>query len=139
MLPAMFASLPTWETRTLFITRLEHGVIRAAVKDDAELSLDDQQENERLLRQLLGGGTAPFLSVANATATYPPEVRRHFADPGRNDFKRAEAIVANTLSTRLLADFHVRVLKPAVPTQVFCRECEAEAWLQQFCAVPVSA
>lgn len=70
---------------------------------------------------------------AGSLTTIEPEVRDYLAGNSRYSRKIAEAFVVKNLGQRILANFYLRISRPACPTEVFTTEEEAVKWVKMYC------
>jgi hypothetical protein len=59
-----------------------------------------------------------------------PEARAYAATKEASEFTRANAVLADALSKKLLFNFFVKINKPIVPTRGFSSKKEAISWLK---------
>ncbi|MCH2224356.1 MAG: hypothetical protein MK066_06255 [Crocinitomicaceae bacterium] len=57
-----------------------------------------------------------------------PEVREWAANPNGNNYTYTDAIVIDSLSQKILADFYLRINQPVRPTRIFYSLEKAIAW-----------
>lgn len=70
---------------------------------------------------------------AGTLTTIEPGVREYLASNSRYSHKIAEAFVVKNLGQRILANFYLRIARPACPTEVFTSEEEAVKWVKMYC------
>jgi hypothetical protein len=117
------------ETKISYITKLDEDVVRVEVKKDVEPELEDLEENYNAYQSLFANKQLYFLVVFNKGASTSLEVRNKFASKQRSSFKIAEAIVVESMSHKLIANFVLKVQKPTHKMQVFNNETDALKWL----------
>lgn len=59
-----------------------------------------------------------------------PETRSCYAEKFFLEYRIADALVVNSLPLRLLANFYIRVNKPAIPTRMFNDVDKAKEWIE---------
>ena len=116
------------ETRISFITKLDEDVVRVEVKKDIEVELNDLEENYNSYLKLFGKKPLYFLVIFNVGSDTSREVQNQFAKEC-SSFKEAEAIVVNSLPHKIVANFILKIQKPAHIMQVFNDEQSALDWL----------
>jgi hypothetical protein len=117
------------ETKLSYITKLDSDVVRVEVRKDIEAELEDLEENYKAYQSLFTHKKLYFLVVFNKGANTSLEVRNKFASKQRSSFKIAEAIVVESMSHKLIANFVLKVQKPTHRMQVFNNEPDALNWL----------
>lgn len=117
------------ETRISYITKLASDVVRVEVKKDIEPELEDLEENYSAYQTLFSDNKLYFLVIFNKGSTTSLEVRNKFASKQRSAFKIAEAIVVNSISHKLIANFVLKVQKPKHQMKIFNNEKDALEWL----------
>lgn len=122
----------TIETKTAFISKVEGGVIRVEIKDNAELEASSLEENYKAYTYLCENKSAPFLIVVNETATISVEGRTEYNAKTRREIRSADGLVIKNPATMLLINSQVKFIKPKVPTQAFLDESSALRWLKKF-------
>ncbi len=116
------------ETRISCISKLDEDMVRVEVKKDIEAELDDLEENYQAYLSLFGFKQLYFLVVFNEGSNTSLEVRNAFANK-RSSFKKAEAIVVKSIAHKIIANFILKIQKPAHKMQVFNDEQSALDWL----------
>ena len=116
-------------TEIASIKKLENGIIRVAIKDEAHLTADNLEENFQTYIELMDGDTAPFLIIVNDTATIDSTGRVEYNKKTRNEVRAKDALVIKSPATMLLINSQVKFIKPIIPTQVFLDEASAIRWL----------
>lgn len=74
-----------------------------------------------------------IVHAAGTLTTIEPGVREYMAGNTRYAHKVAEAFVVQNLGQRILANFYLRISRPACPTEVFTTEEEAVNWVKMYC------
>ncbi len=72
-----------------------------------------------------------LLDVSDA-AFITKEARDHTSGEAVEGIDKALAIVTNSLPTKILANFFIKLNKPPQPTRTFRDEVSAKAWLDTF-------
>lgn len=121
------------QTPSIKITPLQAPVIKIEYPDDCLVTLEDAKVlTDRVYRN---GSNGPFgiIHVAGKLTTIEDGVREYLSDRSRTGDKIAEAFVIKNLNQRILANFYLRLFRPACPTEVFNCEKEAEKWIMMYC------
>lgn len=114
-----------------WISLIDKDTLRIEYKPDVYVDVSEFEENMRAYKKLMRTERVFLLTIANAGSESSPEVRRIFTSKERSEFKIAEAFVISSLAQRIVANYVVRVQKPAHPLQFFSSENEASAWLSE--------
>lgn len=121
-------------TRTAEISLAENGIVRKKFFDDLDIELEDSKENLDAVSQLVKGKPYVVLTDGRIHARVSPEARQFSASREASNNRIAEAILVNSVASRLTANFYIRFNKPLTPTRLFNDEQKALAWLHQFLA-----
>lgn len=116
--------------RTVFTFR--DPFIEVFLKDNQTISMDDYFEGLELIRSVRPNGRFCFLYVLGDFSQISSELRNFAASSKANKHTIADAVVINSLSQRIMANFYIRFNKPIRPTKVFTDRKLAEEWLQSF-------
>jgi hypothetical protein len=117
------------DTETAVISKLESGVIRVAIKDNAHLEAKNLEENYKAYLELMDGDRAPFLIIVNDSATISTEGRKKYNEETRKEVRQKDALVMKDPSTMLLINSQVKFIKPIIPMRAFLDEPHALNWL----------
>ncbi len=123
------------ETKTALISKIENGIIRVEIKDNAVLEASSLEENYEAYAYLSEQKKAPFLIVVNETATISVEGRKEYNAKGHRDIRLADGLVIKNPATMLLINSQVKFIKTKVPTQAFLDENSALRWLNKFAVI----
>ena len=76
----------------------------------------------------------PVLVVSDITKQKSPkkEVRDYMSAPEVMEMSIADAVVANSLLSKIVGNLYLSFNKPSVPTKIFSDEVSALKWLEQF-------
>ena len=118
-------------TETASIKKLENGIIRVAIKDHANLTAENLEENYYAYCELMDGDSAPFLIVVNESATIDTEGREEYNQKTRKEIRKKDALVMPNPATMLLINSQIKFIKPIIPTQAFMDEASAIRWLSE--------
>lgn len=78
-----------------------------------------------------GGGLFFNVYEFHSFSDVDPEVREWAASPSNNTYTIIDAIVINSLSQKILADFYISFNKPVRPTRVFKSVEKAFDWVEE--------
>ena len=121
------------KTLPIKVTSIQSAVIRIEYPDDCLVTLEKARA---LTEQVYGSGNAgPFgiIHVAGKLTTIEEGVREYLSERSKTGDKIAEAFVIQNLNQRILANFYLRIFRPACPTEVFSCANEAEKWIMMYC------
>ena len=116
-------------TETASIRKLENGIIRVSIKDEAHLTVDSLEQNYQTYLELMEGDSAPFLIIVNDSASIDTKGRKEFNEKTRKEVRAKDALVIKSPATMLLINSQVKFIKPIIPTQAFLDEASAIRWL----------
>lgn len=74
----------------------------------------------------------PFIIFIGEFSTFNKDAREFSADPTKENATTAIAYVIDNLAQKLIANFFIRINKPAKPVKLFNSEEDALLWLNQF-------
>jgi hypothetical protein len=80
---------------------------------------------------LLNHRKAPFLISLEPFETLNHEICNFVATEEGAPYSTADAIIADNLGFKLIANFYIRVKKPLRPTRIFISEPDAINWLKK--------
>jgi hypothetical protein len=78
-----------------------------------------------------GGPYYVLLDTSKGYASSRPEANEIFAGKEYAESRRAIAIIAKSLASKIVSNFFIRFNKPVTPTKVFTNETEAIAWIKE--------
>ena len=116
-------------TETASVKKLESGVIRVAIQDNANLTAKNLEENYHAYCELLDEESAPFMIIVNDSATIDSNGREEYNKKTRREIRKKDALVISNPATMLLINSQVKFIKPIIPTQAFLDEASAMRWL----------
>ena len=119
------------ETRTAKYWLGEDGILRGEVKPGGEETLADTRKNIEAMASLAAGQKMPILMDMRAVKPMPREVRRVYVDDTA-PFTSAVAFLVDSLVSRMVANFVMLLIQPALPFRLFGDEAEALAWLRGY-------
>lgn len=101
--------------------------------DELNVTLDMAKQITLEVAKFFGQTELGVVHSAGALTTIEPGVREYLAGNSRYGYKIAEAFVVKNLGQRILANFYLRISRPACPTEVFTTEEEAVQWVKMYC------
>ena len=128
-------SLPNKGTNELgkFHTWMESdGIARTVVKPNAEVLLQDAEQNTATVATFFNGKKFPLLVDIRNIKSISPDAREHFTLKGRESVVNAFAILMSSSLSQMIGNFFLTFQNPAVPVKLFNHEQEALAWLARF-------
>ena len=99
------------QTKTATLSMFEKDVLLVVMKEDAVVSFDEAKENYEAAMQLTSGGKYVVLVDARAEATTTEEGREFSTRKETYKNVIAQAIVIQSLASRLLANFIIQLHK----------------------------
>jgi hypothetical protein len=98
--------------------------------DDLVVETEDALENYRIVQEFMQEKKYVSLVITAPNISITKEAREDANHPERYHNCVAQAIVVNSLATRLLGNFMVRILKSHCPQRVFQSRKAAAEWLE---------
>lgn len=121
------------DVRVSKISLRSDGIIQHDFKNEVIVDVDDIEEIVGVLKELTGGKKHPMLVITGDRNTNTAEARQLSVKKLKEDsYASAEAIVINSLPTRIAANFFFQIYKPKFPHKNFRSKKKAEAWLKKF-------
>jgi hypothetical protein len=124
--------ISTLEVPTMQISLRSDGLIQILPEPGSRIVLPNVKLQIAAIGKLGEGKKFPVLVLSGNDNTIDTEVMNFVAQPNSNPFALAEAYVISNISHKLLANFYLKINRPARPTKVFTKEKDAISWLQQF-------
>ena len=108
-------------------------VIELKFKNDFLLDAEDVYEIYKAVKELCYGSNKILIVITGDRNGSTREARKlTMAMSSDNSFLSAEAVVINSLPTRIAANFFYKIYKPKHPNKIFKTQDEAEKWVLQF-------
>ena len=119
-------------TASIFLD--EFGHVRFKFKTNVKVELHDAQEYVGIIEELCQGSKkCIILDTRETFASATAEARRFIgADPKATQFRKANALILDSLSVRLIGNFYMKLETPNHPVKIFTDETKALAWLAGF-------
>ena len=126
------------ETRSMWVSLDDEGIVRVRHKPQAEIELADALELLATERRLVRGGKHPILVDLRLVKSMTRECRRYLAGSEPAKLHAAGALITATPFGTALGNFFMGINKPIVPTRLFTEEDEGLRWLRGFLPRPAS-
>lgn len=108
-------------------------IIQLNINDDVTLEVNDIIEFNKEINNFTRGKRHLILVITGDRNGNTNEARKLSMKLLKDEnYALAEALVVNSLSTRLAAKFFFKVFKPKFPYKLFKSQIEAENWLNNF-------
>ena len=131
-MPEKVTLLDSIQVPTMKVSLRSDHLIQIEVDDGAVVNLVQVKEQIAAIGKVGGGKKYPVLILAGKDSSLNTEVMDFVAKEGSNPFALAEGYLINSISHKLLANFYLRINKPARPTRVFTVLENALEWLDGF-------
>lgn len=116
------------------IHRDDEGIVWMKFKKDTQFDKDHLDELFILWEKVTQGKKCLFvIDLRTSYASIPVNFLQQMSlDPRAGKWKKAEAILIDSLSLRLMANFYKKLDSNPIPIEVFTMEENAIKWLRQF-------
>jgi hypothetical protein len=101
--------------------------------NDLNVTLEMAQQVTSEVSKCFGATELGVVHTLGTQTTIEPGVREYMQGNTRYGHKIAEAFVVKNLGQRILANFYLRIARPACPSEVFTNEEEAVKWVKMYC------
>ncbi len=119
------------ETETV-VFYYEDDVLNINFKQDADVKLEHAQDNLKARKSFQKEAKVKVLSDVSLVWQVSKDARAFFATKQVTDLNIAMALITNSLTSKILANFFMKFNKPASPTKMFNSKEKALAWLDTF-------
>lgn len=109
----------------------EHDIIECIPVQDAELTVAKLLESMEAIEKLAAGKRMCIMVVTNTRNTMSKEARELDIADRKRKYTLAQAMVVNSMSTLLIANFYIRFKNFPFPYRVFKSRDKAIEWLRQ--------
>ncbi len=117
-------------TRTAKITfNSQEGVLYVELFPGNEIGLEDSKEHTAATEKLTKGAMHCAFIKALGNIDISSEARKHGSNPEIQEKLIAQAVLVNSLATRIAGNFYIRFNKPPKPTRIFTNPEDAKSWL----------
>jgi hypothetical protein len=107
----------------------EEGVLYVELFPGNEIGLEDSIEHTTASEKLTGGAMHCAYIKALGNIDISSEARKHGSNPEIQQNLIAQAVLVNSLATRIAGNFYIRFNKPPKPTRIFTNPEDAKSWL----------
>ncbi|HEV7230839.1 MAG TPA: hypothetical protein VGO45_05900 [Bacteroidia bacterium] len=109
----------------------EDSILYVSFNDGAEVDKADVEDIYSEGLKMSGGKPYMTLSDIRNNPASTPEARAFAATCDYAKYRLADALLADSSMTTLVANFYIRFNKPKVPTRLFSSKEKAVQWLQE--------
>lgn len=122
--------IETIELEKCIISKRSDDIIQHLFKDDIILDVEDIDDILNAVKTLSKGEKKLMLVITGERNDTTPEARKiSFKNLKENQLALAEALVINSLPTRIAVGFFYKVYNPSHPVKTFKTEEKALEWL----------
>ena len=107
----------------------EGEILNIVFKQDADVKLEDVKENIEIRKQMQEGSKVLVLGDIRGILQISSEARAFVSSKQVANLNIAMAIITDSLTTKLLANFFIKFNKPQSPTKLFNDKQSALVWL----------
>jgi hypothetical protein len=120
------------ETDSAYISMCSDGIIRVLFKKNKEIGPPALKELFEKFSMIVEGVNYPFIYFAeDGSVTFTTEGNAYSKQNQHVFPKMCSAFVTKSLAQRLIANFYLKINKPANPSKLFKSQDEAEIWCSQ--------
>jgi hypothetical protein len=119
------------ELRTASLHLREDDIICVRVKDNVDIEIADARETFAEVKRLAAGEKKPVLVFTGSGGTISSEVRKFSTSSESGEPTLAEAVIADSLSHKLVVNILIRFANIGRPMKLFINEPDAVAWLNE--------
>lgn len=103
-------------------------------KSNSTVDLTEAKIQSQIILDLCQGKEMPFvIDFLDISVRIDDASRKFFANDGPHiHLRKAQAIVANNIQSKLLVNFYIKHHKPKNPTKAFNNLVDALDWIKQF-------
>ncbi len=123
--------IPQIETHQIIIKFREDGIMHLQYKDGI-LNLADSKAIFKNIRENCPWEVSPIFASGNTFSSLDKDARIFWGSPEVTKHCSAIALLTNTLGSKMMANFFLRIAKPSVPTRFFSSEEECITWLKKY-------
>ena len=114
------------------ITFEEDRIAHLHLKKDQVVEIDELKSIFEAINEEAEGGKFRLLVTAENNASLSPEAREYASSADSSRVIVADAVVVQSYSHEMTANFFIRFNKPNRPTKLFKEDKDAYAWLKDF-------
>lgn len=120
------------DIRCARVSLREDGIMLMEFRDDMEITLQDRYELLKAGKEISGNVRRNVLILSGDRMTMTAKARKIDLNKRVQEFTLREALVINSLGTRISATFYYKLRNPGYPVKTFKTEEEALTWLTSF-------
>ncbi len=119
-----------YSTDVFTIRQLEPNILETTILDRATLDVKDVWEAKKINTELSKGHPYAYLGVRGEFSEVTDQAKKLMASEEIIGNTIAKALLIKSLSDRILANFYLKISKPALKTRVFTSREKALVWLR---------
>jgi hypothetical protein len=120
------------ETKSsIIIFNESENFLRVTTKPNTNIQLADAMHDFEVGVKMVNSVRMPVLADSRNSIEHSEEVRSYYASEDVAKHISAMAILIDSLPTRLIGNFFIKINKPYFPTKLFTAEVEAVKWLKK--------
>lgn len=105
------------------------GILQFNYAENKEYTMEDTHELENAVVKITKDVTHMSLRIAGKYTNVDLEVMKYLSRGRGTLFTLADAFVIHSTAQKILANFYLNIIRPILPSKVFTKVEEAEAWL----------
>lgn len=107
----------------------EEGILYIELFSGNEIGLEDSMAHNEATQKLTNGALHCAYIKALGNIDISSEARKYGSNPDIQKNLIAQAVLVNSLATRIAGNFFIRFNKPPKPTRIFTNAEDAMSWL----------
>jgi hypothetical protein len=107
----------------------EEGILYIELFSGNEIGLEDSMAHNKATQKLTNGALHCAYIKALGNIDISSEARKYGSNPDIQKNLIAQAVLVNSLATRIAGNFFIRFNKPPKPTRIFTNAEDAMSWL----------
>jgi hypothetical protein len=107
----------------------EEGILYIELFSGNEIGLEDSMAHNEATQKLTNGALHCAYIKALGNIDISSEARKYGSNPDIQKNLIAQAVLVNSLATRIASNFFIRFNKPPKPTRIFTNAEDAMSWL----------
>ena len=116
---------------SIIIFKPEEGFLRVTAKPDSCIELADAMYDFEIGMKMVNGKPTPVLADTRNFSEHGDDVKSFYASKELAKHISAMAILIDSLPTRLVGNFFIKINEPHVPTKLFTHQEEAIKWINK--------
>ena len=110
----------------------EDGILHVHIYGEIPINISQYKSLIGKMGEVTSGGKVPILATADELQIPEEEVRKYMLSSDSNPYSLATALIAHSISQKLVGNFFQSVMKPRRPIKIFTNEQRAVEWLKEF-------